>query len=85
MKKNPLEGKEIRMAVGVTLEPHCKVCKCFGFGFHIVGEKEKFDKRDVEGAGCPECGSEDLDWLPVGYSVGKIVMKKGWKAKRGKK
>jgi len=84
MKKNPLEGKEIRMAEGIVYEPYCK-CGCYGFGMHIVQKGEKFNKIDVEGAACPECRSGDVKWHPAGYSGGDIVMKKGWKSKNRNK
>ena len=77
MKKNPLEGKEIRMGEGIVLEPYCK-CGAYGFGFHVLETGKKLDKKYVEDACCIECGSQDLEWLPAGYSEGKVIMKKGW-------
>lgn len=83
MKKNPLEGKEVRMAEGISYTPFCSKCKKWSWGFHIVQDGEKFDERDVEGCGCVHCGKSNfIKWIPEGRSVGKIVMKKGWKAKR---
>lgn len=47
--KDPIEGKEVRIAEGIVYEPHCKKCGCFGFGFHVVQGGEKFEEEDVEG------------------------------------
>ena len=79
MKDNPLEGREIRMGEGLVYEPYCYKCKVYGFGFSIVLEGRTFDKTDVAGACCIDCGSEDLEWHPAGYSSGEVVMEKGWK------
>lgn len=79
--KDPFEGKEIRMAEGITYEPYCK-CGVWGFGIHIVMKGEEFDKTDVEGAYCPDCGSSKVEWHPAGYSGGDVIMKKGWKKRK---
>ena len=59
-----------RFAEGIVYHLWCRAGKHWGFGFHIDRGDDLPPNVQEEEIVCSECGSDQMEWKPAGYTDG---------------